>query len=51
MNSLPQMNAPASPLDQLADIHLPPPVANFPWAPGWWVLLGLGLIVLVASFI
>jgi len=51
MNSLPQMNPAASPLDQLADIHLPPPVANFPWAPGWWALLGLGLIALVASVI
>ncbi len=48
MNSPPQMNPAASPLDQLADIHLPPPVASFPWAPGWWVLLGLSLIAMVA---
>ncbi|MFT4917469.1 MAG: hypothetical protein ACI8RU_000077 [Zhongshania aliphaticivorans] len=36
----------ASPLDQLADIHLPPAVPSFPWAPGWWALLilAIGLI-------
>jgi hypothetical protein len=31
----------ASPLDQLADIHLPEPVSAFPWAVGWWLLIGL----------
>lgn len=41
----------SSPLDQLADIHLPPAIAAFPWAPGWWLLLGLVLIVMLASFL
>ncbi|WP_269619564.1 DUF4381 domain-containing protein [Zhongshania sp. BJYM1] len=48
----PAMNAAAgqtSPLAQLADIHLPPPVANFPWAPGWWVLLGIAVIALLCG--
>ncbi|MEX1667156.1 DUF4381 domain-containing protein [Zhongshania arctica] len=40
-----------SPLDQLADIHLPPAIAAFPWAPGWWLLLGLLLIVMLAGFL
>lgn len=26
----------------LADIHLPPAVSLFPWAPGWWLLLAVG---------
>lgn len=37
-----------SPLDQLADIHLPPAVSPWPLAPGWWLLMGLCLLVLVA---
>ncbi|WP_373095760.1 DUF4381 domain-containing protein [Zhongshania sp.] len=40
----------ANPLDQLADIHLPPPVANFPWAPGWWALLVLTVSLAALSF-
>lgn len=41
MNTPNQIQSPAgaNPLDQLADIHLPPAVASFPWAPGWWILL------------
>ncbi|CAA0109799.1 Uncharacterised protein [Zhongshania aliphaticivorans] len=46
-NPMPAMNTPASPLDQLADIHLPAPVASFPWAPGWWFVLCVGLITLI----
>ncbi len=43
MNTPNQIQSPAgaNPLDQLADIHLPPAVASFPWAPGWWILLVL----------
>ncbi len=32
----------------LADIHLPPPVPAFPWAPGWWALLGAALLLAAA---
>lgn len=40
----------SDPLAQLADIHLPAPVASFPWAPGWWLLLilAVGTITLVS---
>jgi hypothetical protein len=41
----------SSPTDQLADIHLPPAIAAFPWALGWWLLLGLLLLVVLASFL
>ncbi len=34
------------PLAQLADIHLPAEVADFPWAPGWWLLLITGIVLL-----
>lgn len=37
-----------SPLDQLADIHLPDAVSWWPLAPGWWALLAVILIALVA---
>lgn len=37
-----------SPLDQLADIHLPDSVSWWPLAPGWWALLVLLVIALIA---
>lgn len=37
-----------SPLDQLADIHLPDSVSWWPLASGWWALLALLVIVLIA---
>lgn len=36
------------PLANLADIHLPPPVPDFPWAWGWWLLLALAVAILLA---
>jgi hypothetical protein len=42
---------PSDPLAQLADIHLPPAVASFPWALGWWLLLGLSLAILIAGLL
>lgn len=35
------------PLSQLADIHLPDPVSFWPLAPGWWILIGIGVIILI----
>jgi phosphoglycerol transferase MdoB-like AlkP superfamily enzyme len=40
-----------SPLDQLADIHLPDSVNWWPLAPGWWALLALLVIALIILFI
>lgn len=32
----------------LADIHLPPAVPAFPWAPGWWLLLVTAVVATAA---
>ena len=40
---------PTDPLARLADIHLPPPPADFPWAWGWFALLGLLLLAALAG--
>ncbi len=45
------MQSTASPLDQLADIHLPDGVSWWPLAPGWWMLLALLVISIIAFFI
>ena len=39
-------NAPQDPLAQLADIYMPEPIEGFPWAIGWWGVLGISLILL-----
>ncbi len=37
-------------LEQLRDIHEPVEIGLFPFAPGWWVLLGLILIGLLVFY-
>ena len=36
-----------NPLDQLRDIHLPEQIDSFQVAPGWWVLFGIALLLLL----
>lgn len=43
----PQQTPAENPLDQLRDIHLPDQIDQFPYAPGWWILLALLLIGIV----
>lgn len=45
------MQPTSSPLDQLADIHLPDGVSWWPLAPGWWILLALLVIAVIGFFI
>jgi hypothetical protein len=45
------MQPPASPLDQLADIHLPDGVSWWPLAPGWWILLALLVIAAIGVYL
>lgn len=40
----------SSPLDQLADIHLPDSVSWWPLAPGWWILIALFIAITVGLF-
>lgn len=39
------------PLSQLRDIHLPETGGIWPPAPGWWVLLALGLLLVIAGLL
>lgn len=41
------MQAPEMPVLPLRDIKLPPEPGFWPLAPGWWVLIGLLLVILV----
>lgn len=45
------MQTPPSPLDQLADIHLPDGVSWWPLAPGWWILLALLVIAAIGAYL
>lgn len=50
-DALKLMQPTQSPLDQLADIHLPDAVSWWPLAPGWWALLALLVIAVIAFFV
>ncbi len=39
------------PLAQLKDIHLPEQIANYPLAPGWWILAALVIAIITWLFI
>ena len=43
------MNGHTDPLGDLRDIHLPDPVSWWPPAPGWWILGGLAIGVIVLA--
>ena len=43
------MMQPGDPLAELRDIHLPPPLDLTTLAPGWWVLIGLSLALILIS--
>lgn len=45
------MQPTSSPLDQLADIHLPDGISWWPLAPGWWILLALLILIIIGFFI
>ena len=44
------MSVPVNHLDALQPLIAPPPIAAWPLAPGWWVLAGLGLILVALAW-
>lgn len=47
----PSQQQASSPLDQLADIHLPDGVSWWPLAPGWWILLALITLAVIGFLV
>jgi len=47
----PASAAPSDPLATLKGIHLPAPVEWWPLAPGWWLLMALSVIGLIAALL
>ncbi|MDT8453350.1 MAG: DUF4381 domain-containing protein [Gammaproteobacteria bacterium] len=45
------MAGPTATTLELRDIHLPEPISWWPPAPGWWLLLGLVVLVIAAAFL
>lgn len=43
-------NPSQNPLDELKDIHLPADISWWPLAPGWWMLLILGIALVAGSY-
>ncbi|WNM61132.1 DUF4381 domain-containing protein [Candidatus Nitrospira neomarina] len=37
----------SSPLQDLRDVHLPPPISLWPPAPGWWITVGLVIMAVM----
>lgn len=46
MNNLAN-NIPQDPLAQLRDIHTPEAIGYWPLAPGWWLVIGISLLLLI----
>lgn len=40
----------AAALNQLRDLHMPDPVSIWPLAPGWYMVIILGIVLLIALF-
>lgn len=45
------MNETVEALNNLRDIHMPPPVSAWPPAPGWWIALGLVMVVAAMALV
>jgi hypothetical protein len=43
------MNKDPASLDNLSDIAIPPPVSWWPLAPGWWVVIGIAVLVIAVA--
>lgn len=36
---------------ELRDIHLPSPISWWPPAPGWWITIAIGTVILIFAFV